>query len=99
MGVLKILENHTYQEALAKGLLVQVGVDIWDGSPVFATRHLLEDVGMSEVFAVLVEYASWQQEPENFDLAAHDVFKTTRNGKEVWVVAQRGFVTTMYAGD
>src|SRR3954454_1926124 len=94
-----VFDNHTYQEALDQGLLVHVGVDIWDGSLVFATRHLLEDVGMSEVFAVLDEYASWQEKPENFALAAHDVFKTRKNGKEVCVVAQRGFVTLMYPDD
>ena len=92
-----IISSYTRAQAVADGILIEL--THWKGLPVMATTHLVREVSRGQLIDVWEEFKVWKETVEQRLPEEERLFKTVKNGKDVWVIEDPESFTLMYPED
>lgn len=91
-----VIAEYTLDEAMADGVLHQVG-RASNGKPLIATAGTAAELTGSEIADLFVRFFVWQRQVEPTLPEAERLFAVdTSNGKKVWVIEDGAAVTLLY---
>jgi hypothetical protein len=98
-----VISKYTLEQAIADRVLVEICKEHWqeltEGKPIVATAHLFDEISLGELAEVWDALVQWQKQVMPTLAEAEQLFHTTINGKEVWVIEDGAAVTLMYPAD
>jgi hypothetical protein len=71
----------------------------FQGKPVFATAHLVRDIGLTELLAIWKEFRLWSDSVRPLLPEEEQQFATGANGRQVWVIEDTQAFTLLYPED
>ncbi len=94
---------YSLERAIDDGVLVAVFKNRWGqlsaGTPIIATRHILEALSLAALREIWNEYVVWMRGVKATLPEAEQLFATTMNGETIWVIEDGAAHTIMYPED
>jgi len=91
------------QEALADGVFVEVFEnrcpELSRGKPIVATAHIMAELSLAAIQEIGNDYVAWRRQAMLALPAAEQLFTTTLNSEEVWVIEDGHAFTVLYPED
>jgi hypothetical protein len=98
-----IISVYPLDQAIEDGVLVEVFKNMWDvishGKPVVVTRRLYEDANQHLLFGVVNQFDRWKRFVMPTLPEEDQMFVTSIQGKNVWVIEDGSAITVMYPED
>lgn len=99
----EIISVYTLQQAIDDGVLVEVFKDCWQqlsgGKPIVATAHLFNHVSLAALLEIWNEFVHWKQHIMPTLPEEEQLFVTTMNGLNIWLIEDGHAHTMMYPED
>jgi hypothetical protein len=98
-----VITVYTLKEAVEDGVLVEIFKNRWNelsgGKPIFATRHIFEEVSLAGLREIWNEYVVWKRNVMPTLPEEERLFSTKMNFQTVWVIEDGAAFTLMYPED
>ena len=98
-----VIVSYTLKQAIADGVLVEIFKNRWGqlsgGKPIVATAHLFGEVSLAGLLEMWNEYVAWRKTVMPTLPEEEQMFHTTMNGKNVWVIEDGQAFTLLYPED
>jgi len=98
-----ILSEYSLEQAIEDGVLVAVFKNRWQhlssGKPIVATAHLFNEVSLAGLQEIWNEFVHWKTHIKNTLPEEEQMFVTSMNGENVWVIEDIQAITLMYPED
>jgi hypothetical protein len=98
-----VIGEYTLQQAIEDGVLVEICNNRWPelsgGKPIIATAHLFEEVSLAGLLEVWNEFVTWRKHVMPTLPEEEQLFHTSMNGQNVWVIEDGAAFTLMYPED
>ena len=99
----EVIYSYSLEQAIADGVLVEVFKNRWKelsgGKPIIATAHLFSEISLAGLMEIWNEYVSWRKNVMATLPEDEQMFVTTMNGEEVWLIEDGSAFTMMYPED
>ncbi len=98
-----VISVYSLERAIKDGVLVEVFKNRWHelshGKPIVATRHLFTQVSLAGLLEIWNEYVVWRANVMPTLPEAEQMFVTTMDGEEVWLLEDGEAFTMLYPED
>ena len=98
-----VIIGYTLTQAIADGVLVEIFKNRWGelsgGKPIVATAHLSEKISLAGLREIWNEYVFWRKNVLPTLPAEEQLFRTSMDGKTVWVIEDGQAFTLLYPED
>jgi hypothetical protein len=98
-----VIIEYTLTQAIEDGVLVEIFKHRWPelsgGKPIIATAHLFEEVSLADLLEIWNEFVVWRKHVMPTLPEEEQLFHTSMNGQNVWVIEDGAAFTLMYPED
>jgi len=99
----RVISVYPLQRAIADGVLVEVFKNRWqqlsEGKPIVATAHLFNEVSLAALQEIWNEFVHWRKHVMPTLPEEEQMFVTTMNGNNIWLMEDGQAFTMMYPED
>ena len=98
-----VIVEYPLKQAIEDGVLVEICKHRWPelsgGKPIIATAHLFGEVSLAGLLEIWNEFVAWRKNVMPTLPEEEQLFHTSMNGKNVWVIEDGQAFTLMYPED
>jgi len=99
----KVVSVYSLEQAIKDGVLVEVFKNRWKelsgGKPIVATAHLFNQISLAGLLEIWNEYVNWRKNIMPTLPEEDQMFVTTMNGENVWLIEDGDAFTMLYSED
>ena len=99
----KVIYEYSLEQAIADGVLIEVFKPRWQqltsGKPIVATAHLFGEVSLAALLEIWNKYVDWRKNVCPTLPEEEQMFVTTMNGENVWLIEDGAAFTMLYPED
>ncbi len=98
-----LISVYSLEQAIEDGVFVEVFKNRWEelsqGKPIVATAHLFSQVSLAGLLEIWNEYVAWRTNVMPSLPEEEQLFATTMNGDNIWLLEDGQAFTMLYPED
>ena len=98
-----VIIEYSLKQAIEDSVLIEIFKNRWpelsNGKPIIATAHLFGEVSLAGLLEIWNEFVAWRKNVMPTLPEEEQLFHTSMNGKNVWVIEDGAAFTLMYPED